>query len=554
MAAISIEKIYFAPAVAIARLGASPVPLEAFTWTEDPSLFGAGQTVIVPQVSLQVLPDGSIEPYLPGHLQFKDEGMIRPVCPFFELHATWKGAAGSGDEPLTPTLLSSAGLEMAALSFRVKAANRKAARRTGDEACAFEAQGLFQASDYARQELNAYTRSSQGAPLVWPDHPIRLGSFQIIRPGEPGQERLKVKLDTIRIRFTPAKGEVYGPPFATEGQTNDSRARHVIVPAQNRILNPDASWPKYNPSPGAQSPPQPANTYDGESDLDRAPSSWGIVDDTCEVVITAQLATRNIISANARILVGPPHYAPDRRPFYSMVDELADRDPQSVGMSDNPDELQASVVDLFRRILETASLINVERQRDRAISTNLAAEYPNEKGFPAIDGKTMTLEDNIDDVCFLSYLGQSDLKGDTGQDSSGNIELARFELAREQHQELADPEYLISFLLQNKERFADIVRPPFARLNQLSPEPGSHLLHDLRDPRNPRDRAHDMRMPPYIRDSDYSALSITQRQWEQIQDFIAILKEYREKHGDGMSSMSGAQSNSKAHHFRRIKK
>jgi hypothetical protein len=551
MPAISIKKIYFAPAVAVARLGASPVPLEAFTWVEDPSSFGSGQTVIVPLVSLQILADGSVDPYLPGHLQFKDEGMIRPVCPFFELHATWKGAGESGDEPLTPTLLYRAGLKLAALSFLVKATNRKAAHRTGDEACAFEARGLFQAVDHAKRELRAYSRASNGTPLVLQDHSIPLGNFQVIRPGTRGQERLGVKLDTIRVRFTPAKGEVYGPPLAKEGQTNDSRTRHTIVPAQNRILNPDANWPRYSPIADSPPPSQPADTYDGESDIDRAPSSWGVVDDTCEVVITAQLATRNIISANARVLVSPPHYAPDRRPFYSMVDELADRDPQSVRTPDNLDELQASVVDLFRRILETASLINVERQRSRAIGTNRDARYTKVEGFPAIDETSMSLKDNIAGVCFLSDLAQSDLKGDAGRNSSGDVELTLSELAREQHQELADPEYLISFLLQNKERFAEIVRPPFARLNELRARPKPHSLQGLRDPRNSRDLAHDMRMPPYMRDSDFSALSITRRQWQQIEELLAQLKKDRAKPDGDTCALSGADSRAKAYQIRK---
>jgi hypothetical protein len=535
MPPISIKKIYFAPAIAIARLGASPVPLEAFTWIENPSSFGAGQTAIDPRVSLQVLPDGSIEPYLPRHL---------------ELHAVWADALHLEHEgPLTPALLASAGLTLASLSFKVIAANRKAAQRTGDDACTFEARGLFPANDYQRHELLAYSHTSSGIPLVTPEHPISLGSFQVIRPSLGPLARSDVKLDTIRVRFTPAKGEVYGPPFAMEGQTNDSRARHTIVPPKNRILNPEASWPKYQLSPNVVPPSQPFDTYDGESDLDRD-GSWGVVDDTCDVVITATLATGTGVSTDARILVGPPHYAPDRRPFYSMVDELADRDPAGVAASTDPQALQAFVVDLFRRILETASLINVERQRSRAIATNARQKYVKVKGFPAIDEDSMTLKDIVAHKCFLSDLAQSDLENDAGQNSSGDVELAFSELAREQHQELANAEYLIWFLLQNESRFDDIVRPPFARLNELPPDPAHHSLQHLRDPRNQRDLAHDMRMPPYMRDSDFSALSITRRQWQQIKEFIEELKKDIAK-ADGLCSLSGVDSRAKAYHTRK---
>lgn len=558
MPEITIKEIHFLPAVAIARLGASPIPLEAFSWDEDPNFFGAGQTTIIPQVSLRVLPDGSIKPYLPRRLQFKDDGKMRPVCPFLELHASWceNETEEHEDGPLTPGLLHRAGLKMAALSFKVVAGNRKAAFRTGDAACAFEARGLFSGTNYQPHGLMAYSRNSTGVPLVSQDRPISLGSFQVIRPGPTGLKALGVCLDTIRIRFTPAKGDVYGPPFAIKGQTDGSRTPHEIVPLQNRILNPEASWPKYSLEGNTDPVSQPADTYDGDSDIDRSPQSWGVVDDTCDVLITATLASQSIeasvkgqtgIPATARILVGPPHFAPDRRPFYSMVDELADRDPDSVRSPDGPKDkkqltrqdrqhsrkrsdhlLRDAVFDLFRRILETASLVNVERQLDRAVGANAGANYHDEKGFPTVGKNTMTLEDKVGGLCFLSVVGQDALKKNAGQNFYGDIVLARSELARAQHQELADPEYLIWFLLQNETRFRQIVRPPFAPVSTLKTEPTTHSarsLTGLRDPRIPRDRAHDMRMPPYMRDSDYSALSITLRQWQQIKDFIALIKE-----------------------------
>ena len=42
-----------------------------------------------------------------------------------------------------------------------------------------------------------------------------------------------------------------------------------------------------------------------------------------------------------------------------------------------------------------------------------------------------------------------------------------------------------------------------------------------RDPRVARDRRQDMRMPPYMRDSDGTALSLTWRQYHAVIDFIA---------------------------------
>src|SRR5436309_222279 len=156
-----IREIFFLPPMVIARVGRSDTPLEAFSWAEDERFFGAGKTIVVPQVSLEVLPDGSVEPYLPRHLRFKDPTGIRPVCPFLELHAVCQ-EEGNGmqiEGPLTLTLLKENGMDLSDLSFSVHAANRKAARRTGDDACAFEAQEWIQGDDHCRHSLSGYTHS-----------------------------------------------------------------------------------------------------------------------------------------------------------------------------------------------------------------------------------------------------------------------------------------------------------------------------------------------------------------------------------------------------------
>src|SRR5262245_6082291 len=168
-----IRTLFFLPPMAIARVGTSDTPLDAFSWAEDQRFFGAGRTVVVPQVSLEVLPDGSVEPYLPRHLRFKDASGIRPVCPFLELHALCEveGTNERVESPLTPGLLKENEMNLRHLSFRVEAANRKAARRTGDDACAFEAQELIEGDDHSRHPLNAYTHALKGKPLVSLERP-----------------------------------------------------------------------------------------------------------------------------------------------------------------------------------------------------------------------------------------------------------------------------------------------------------------------------------------------------------------------------------------------
>ena len=87
MKKVTLLEIYFLPPMAMARLGNSEIPLEAYSWEEDLRAHSACQTIIRPQVSFWVRPDGSLEAYLPQEIRFKDDGKIRPVAPFFELWA-----------------------------------------------------------------------------------------------------------------------------------------------------------------------------------------------------------------------------------------------------------------------------------------------------------------------------------------------------------------------------------------------------------------------------------------------------------------------------------
>src|SRR5690242_1019180 len=130
-----IEEIFFLQPMAVARLGGSDTPLVAFTWVEDPSTHGAGNTVIQPTTTLKVADDGSIWPFIPGTVDFRDGNLLRPVAPFFELWAKVKGEAEP--TPLTATLLSNSKGSLANVIYTVTAANQKAARRTGDASCAF---------------------------------------------------------------------------------------------------------------------------------------------------------------------------------------------------------------------------------------------------------------------------------------------------------------------------------------------------------------------------------------------------------------------------------
>src|SRR5947209_17138142 len=93
---IVIQNIFFLPPLAIARIGGSNTPLDNFVWDSDKSIHGANRTVIRPEVTLKVLSDGSLRPYLPNVIQFRDGELLRPVAPFFEL---WAMVSTPGSEP-----------------------------------------------------------------------------------------------------------------------------------------------------------------------------------------------------------------------------------------------------------------------------------------------------------------------------------------------------------------------------------------------------------------------------------------------------------------------
>ncbi|HZI08160.1 MAG TPA: hypothetical protein VEZ71_29340, partial [Archangium sp.] len=203
MPAKQLLELFFQPPMAIARLGGSDTPLESFRWREDPSVHGSGKTVIEPSITLEVERDGSVRPYLPSVIHFKDGEHLRPVAPFFELWAyVLRDDQKVHREPLTLKLLGELGVSLESLSFEVTAANLKAARRTGDPSCGFSARMQVPGNNHQRHALLATSPHHPGGePLVFPDRPIPLGHVQVLRPVNASE--MKVDLGIIRLRFTP---------------------------------------------------------------------------------------------------------------------------------------------------------------------------------------------------------------------------------------------------------------------------------------------------------------------------------------------------------------
>ena len=70
------------------------------------------------------------------------------------------------------------------------------------------------------------------------------------------------------------------------------------------------------------------------------------------------------LTAHSSVFVAPPDFAPDRRPFLSLADELNDRSAARAGPP-NGEQLDDWVEDLFERIYETVSMMNVDFWRAR---------------------------------------------------------------------------------------------------------------------------------------------------------------------------------------------
>ena len=521
---MEITEVYFLPPLAIARLGASEIPLDCFVWDTDQSIYGANRTVIRPAVTLRVMADGSLRPFVPNAIQFRDGVQLRPVAPFFELWATVRDGTACAQRPLTKALLKRFNSTLSSVEYTITVANRKAQRRTGSAACAYIARQSVSGNDHERKALLAYSPHDAGnEPLVTRERPIPLGHFQAIRP--INNRVMNVDLSALRVRFTPAKGLIYGPRTAIAGPASPlppgealdpvtlGGRLHEIVPADNRILNPHTKWSDYVMDADKQEDPQPSDSYDGANVGDNR--SWGVIDDSCDGIIEAQVVIKGVrLVATARVLSSCPDFAPDRRPLNSLADDLADRDlkPVAIDRHDQSQiaQTQAEIADLFERAFETASLINLDSNRYRALTEN-ATSQPDH---PQVNFDSMTGKDKP----------PADLTADlfpvAPTPSDGDLPYA--DAAHFRHGELSDIETLLDLFSQNSTTVKKIIRAPFGRFRQMPKRPHQNPSPTFRDPRVARDQLHDMRMPPYMRDSDALPLSITRRQYEALIKLLDI--------------------------------
>ncbi len=495
----TIRALYIDPPIAIARLGGSTVPMDSFRWVDSPNPHL--QTIVEPAWTLDVEADGTVTPRLPDTLVFKDGELFRPVAPFFEVWAL-VGDEGTPQtawqlRPLTPSLLAENGAGPEKLTFTIQAANAKAARRAKNTGLWFGTIPAVEIRGDHHLPVPLLGVSPPGVtqPMIPGDSSgIPLGFAQALksRP-QPAQGTTlwasEVDVEVIRFRFTPAKGFFYGPPWAARVRIGD----FAPVREEHAFLNEGAGWAgKTTPMPWMQ----PDDTFDGAEST--PPSSIGVVDDTCAgtITVTLQFDSDRFLEARANVFAGPPHFAPDRRPFLTLADEINDRLPPP-GTSLAANEREEWVRDLFERIYETVSMINLDfyrNERATILEANQRRSRPIPNDFVPEPRRAMGAFDALRDP---------DIKIAA---SSDTLLLPLTERAKSRHAVLAELEELITLVGENPQRLRDLIRPPFAVARN---EDGDFST---------------MQMPPFMRHSNANPLTLATWQYALLFQWVAAVR------------------------------
>jgi hypothetical protein len=319
----SLVEIRLLPPMAIGRLGASDDPMDNYDVTV-PDAHRLGWREVKPALTLHVnVVSGEISgSSVPTRLSFKDaDGFIRPLSPFLEVWARFQERPEL--VPLTLQHLNERNLKSSDLRWSVHLANHKAFRRTAVAADKIECQ-LTGITDHQRYPLSGKCENFIKGAI------IPFGFVQYINPTAAFPE--------IRFRFTPAPGYVYAP----EGSVPNSFHAEVY-----RKDGPWANWK----DPGPPLSTNPGGIYYGGDDG----ISRGYLDDACDGIIDVELdADGAKLSSYARVMAGPPAFAPDSLPIRRILEELemAIYGPKA-GAGTN-----AEVQDIVRRAFESIRLMN----------------------------------------------------------------------------------------------------------------------------------------------------------------------------------------------------
>jgi len=111
-------------------------------------------------------------------------------------------------------------------------------------------------------------------------------------------------------------------------------------------------------------------------------------------------------------------------------------------------------------------------------------------------------------------------------------------VAGQVHAPMADADDLAQTLRDKAGFIKKLIRPAYAHFKNLAPKVNSEDKPnpEQRDARNNRDQQPDMRMPPYMLDSDSTPLSLNRRQYEFLLQILERLQPSR----DGKALAAGA--------------
>jgi hypothetical protein len=514
-----LKRIFIAPPLAFARVGPSSTPCDAFMWgASDLSPKGTGQTTLVPTLTFTVAPDGALSAHVPDRIVFRDSEGIRPVAPFFELHGEWTDASGAeASGPLTPALLASWGATPADVSWSVHIANLKAYHYTREPGDRVEAKVTVRGDEHTRVALLGFSPVDAAAPLIGAARPLPMGAVQAPAPSAEYPE--------LRLRFYPPRGRIYGPTDANErvlaldyehetpfGSRPNAEWRDFALDPDCLIANPDAHWSRYvsalselGPFPGAD----PRNTPSSLLAAPYSPIAWagermlsrslGLVDDVGDGVVACSVTVRGIaLTALARIVVGPPDFAPANRPPVSLADNLADREARDSVRSETwtDEELAGAVLDILERAYETSDLMHRDYQNWRSHSTN-ARTFAREGTRSGLD------EEDLDGL-----LWPRPDRAAVAQGASDGLPISH--AGTRQHRRYNALEFLADRLRENPDLIDQWVRRP-------------------RDPKPYFDK----RMPALMRGSDGGPQHLTRRQYEIIRLWAERLRQNTTAAGAG---------------------
>jgi len=511
-----LKRIWLTPPLGFGRVGGSPTPSDAFMWGHsDLTPQGSGRTTLALAETINLDRDGIATRVNSDRIVFRDRQGIRPVCPYYELHGTWREGGRDVSQPVTKAVLDKFGIRLRDISWRVHCAQLKAFHYTYDEADRIDAVLQLRGDDTQRHTLEGRSPAKARQPLVPKGSFVPLGAVQIARPSLDYPE--------IRMRFYAPPGLTYGPTNiderikrATRKLPDNIEWRSLKLPAERKFLNPKSSWATYvlersklGPFHGTdqRNYPRPFRDNDsrnypsmlfafllvGPNENDAEHHALGLVDDISDGVISCTLkAGSRKLTATARIVVGPPDFGPASRPPISLADNLADRTKRAEARHKSAwtlDELRDIAHDIFERAFETSDLINKDYQNWRCRDENL--------GTLADLGKTSAYD--RDDVDAMLW---EDITADTATVSAGKESPSHLsEGGERKHRRYAAVEYLEMRFRENPGLFEAWIRRP------LDPNP-----------------YFDKRMPALMRGSDSRPWHLTRRQWELVRLWVDKLR------------------------------